>query len=131
MAVGFSAAVANAILDAYARSVAWTDPAAVWVQLHTADPGAAGTSAVAGNADRKQATFGTPASGGAISNTVAIAWSTSEVDTAEDYSHLSLWDASTSGNFLGSGVMTANAVQVGDTFTIPIGDLDITLNVAS
>lgn len=128
MAVGFSAAVLNAWLDALARSVTYTEPAALWIQLHTADPGAAGTTAVAGNATRKQVTFGTPASGGAISNTVAIVWTAGEVDTAEDYTHLSLWDQDApGGNFQGSGLMTANAVLVGDTFTIPIGDLDLTV----
>lgn len=132
MAVGLSASVANSILDALARSVAWSEPAAVWIQLHTADPGAAGTTAVAGNATRKQVTFGAGASGGTISNTVAIAWTSGEVDTAEDYTHLSLWDQDAPGGlFLGSGSMTANAVLVGDTFTMPIGDLDISLTVAA
>ena len=45
MAVGIASAQANAILDAYARSVAYTDPAAFWVKLHTGDPGAAGATA--------------------------------------------------------------------------------------
>jgi hypothetical protein len=126
MAVGYSAAVINAWLDALARSVAYTEPASLWIQLHTGDPGAAGTANVAGNATRKQVTFGTPASGGAISNTVAIAWLTGEVDTSEDYTFLSLWDQDApGGNFQGSGPMTANAVVVGDTFTIPPGDLDL------
>lgn len=121
MAVGFAASVANGWLDGLPT---------LWVQLHTGDPGAAGTSNVAGNDTRKQVTR-SAASGGASANTVALAWSTGEVDTAEDYTHLSLWTASTAGTFQGSGLMTANAVLVGDTFTIPIGDLDLTLIVAS
>lgn len=115
MAVGFAAGVINGWLDGLPT---------LWVQLHTGDPGAAGTANVAGNDTRKQVTRGS-ASGGALSNTVALAWTVGEVDTAEDYTHVSLWTASTAGTFQGSGPMTANAVLVGDTFTIPIGDLDL------
>lgn len=129
MAVGLAAATANAILDALCRSAAWTEPAAVWVQLHVGDPGAAGTSNPATETDRVQATFGTGASGGAISNTSALTWTA--VAGAEDYTHFSAWDASTSGGFLFSGTVTANAMLVGDNFEIPIGDLDVALGIAS
>lgn len=132
MAVGLAPAFANSILDAIGNN---TDPgnlpiAAFWIQLHTAEPGSAGTTAVAGNATRKQVSFGA-AAGGVMSNDTAITWTTGEVDTAEDYTHWSAFTASTAGTFIQSGTMTANAVQVGNEFTIPIGDLDITLNVAT
>lgn len=129
MALGFSSTVANAILNAFARNTTWTQPTAVYVQLHTADPGAAGTTSIATETDRVQATFGTGASGGVVSNTAAVTWT--GVAGAEDFTHISLWDASTSGNFLMSGTMTANAVQIGDDFVIPIGDLDLSLLVAA
>jgi len=133
MALGLSATIANDFLEwIFNASAVGTTPTNIWIQLHTADPGAAGTNAVAGNATRKDLTaaMGT-ASGGAISNTAAITWTTGEVDTSEDYTHWSLWDASTSGTFLCSGTMTANAVTVGDEFTIPIGDLDASFATAS
>lgn len=133
MALGLSATIANDWLEwLFNASATSTAPTNIWIQLHTADPGAAGTNAVAGNATRKDLTaaMGT-ASGGAITNTAAITWTTGEVDTSEDYSHWSLWDASTSGTFLCSGLMTANAVTVGDEFTIPIGDFDASLATAA
>lgn len=133
MALGLSATVANDFLEwIFNGSAVATAPANCWIQLHTGDPGAAGTTAVAGNATRKDLTaaMGTAASG-AITNTAAITWTTGEVDTSEDYTHWSLWDASTSGNFLCSGTMTANAVTVGDEFTIPIGDLDASFATAA
>ncbi|WP_326637283.1 hypothetical protein OG884_26530 [Streptosporangium sp. NBC_01755] len=129
MAEGLSSGTANAILNALCRSTPWTEPDEVWVQLHTAAPGAAGTDAAATEADRIQATFGTNASSGAISNTATLTWSS--VAGAEDYTHFSAWSASTSGTFLFSGTMTANAVMIGDDFVIPIGDLDVSLNIAS
>lgn len=132
MATGFSATIANLIFDALCNNA---DPsslqvATAYIQLHTDDPGSAGTSNVAGNATRKSVSFGA-ASGGAISNDAAIEWSTSEVDTSEDYTHWSLWTASTNGTFLCSGTITANAVTSGDEFTIPTGDLDLTLSTAA
>lgn len=125
MALGLSATIANDFLEwLFNASPTGTAPTNIWIQLHTADPGASGTTAVAGNATRKDLTaaMGTAASG-AITNTAAITWTTGEVDTSEDYSHWALFDASTTGTFLCSGLMTANAVTTGDEFTIPIGSL--------
>lgn len=129
MAEGLAAGIANSILDALCRSVAWTEPDAVWIQLHVGAPGAAGTTNPATETDRVQATFGSAASAGAISNTVALTWT--GVAGTEDYTHFTAWSASTSGTFLFSGTITANAVTTGDTFTIPVGDLDASLVVAS
>ena len=126
MALGIASGEAQKILDALGNATNYTAPTAFWVQLHTADPGAAGTTAIAGNATRKQASFGA-ASGPAIANDTALTWTAGEVDTAEDYTHWSAWTASSAGTFLHSGTVTANAVLVGDTFTIPIGDLDLTI----
>ena len=47
MATGLASGIANSILDALCRSVAWSDPAAFYVKLHTADPGASGATAAA------------------------------------------------------------------------------------
>lgn len=135
MAVGLASAVANAVLDALYNNTAPTatlQVAVPWLQLHTADPGAAGTNAVAGNATRKDlsAVMGAAASG-ALTNTADITWSTGEVDTSEDYTHFSIWTASTAGTFKQSGTITANAVTAGDQFTIAAGDLDFSVSTAA
>lgn len=130
MALGLASATAASILDGLGNATNWTAPTAFWIQLHTADPGAAGTTAIAGNATRKQVSFGA-ASGGTIANDAAVAWTTGEVDTTEDYTHWSAHTASSAGTFLCSGTVTANAVVTADTFTIPIGDLDLTLSTAA
>src|SRR5688572_33197926 len=125
MAVGLASGVANSILDALCRSVAWTEPAEFWVKLHTGDPGSAGTSNAAGETDRQQASF-SAASGGAITTDAALTWTS--VSTSETYSHVSFWDASTNGTFLGSDALdTPRAVTAGDTFTIATGDLDLSI----
>jgi len=121
----FSDLVANSWLDAVARNTSYAE-AAVWVKLHLGDPGSAGTSNPAAETTRQQATFGSAASGRAISNTAAIEWT--NVSTTETYTWISLWDASTSGNFLGRDDLSSSAaVTAGDTFRIPIGDLDLTI----
>ena len=133
MATGLSSSIADDFLDYIFNGTATpTAPTGCFIQLHTADPGAAGTTSVAGNATRKDLRAAVPAaSGGAIASDVALTWTTSEVDTSEDYTHWSAWSASTNGTFLCSGTITANAVTSGDEFTIPIGDFDVSLSVAS
>lgn len=121
----FSDLVANSFLDAVARNTSYAE-AAVWVKLHLGDPGSAGTTNPAAETTRQQATFGSAATGRAISNTAVIEWLL--VSTTETYTHVSLWDASTGGNFLGRDDLSSSAaVTAGDTFRIPIGDLDLTI----
>ena len=64
MAVGLSAAEANAIVDGLDG---------LYIQLHTADPGAAGTTAAATETTRKQVSLAA-ASGGAASTDAALEW---------------------------------------------------------
>lgn len=127
MATGWASGTAASVLDALGNATSWS-VAEVWIKLHIGDPGAAGTSNAATETTRKQASFGA-ASGGAMSNDAALTWTA--VAGSEDFTHFTAWTASTAGTFLFSGTITANAVTAGDTFTIPIGDLDLTMSVAS
>jgi len=89
---------------------------AVYLKLHTGDPGEAGTSNAATEATRKAVTF-SAASSGSMTSSATVEWT--NVSTTETYSHWSLWDASTSGNCLWSGALaTTAAVTAGDTFQI-------------
>lgn len=121
MALGFSPAQARSVLDALVTAYPY-------VQMHTADPGAAGTTAVAANTTRKNPTFAAAATTGASTTKASSAdavWTA--VTGSEDYTNFSCWSAPTGGNFGGSGLVTANAVTAGDTFTIPSGSLVYTL----
>jgi hypothetical protein len=125
MAVGLASGIANSILDALCRSVAWSEPAEFWVKLHLGDPGAAGAGNPAAETDRIQASF-SAASGGAITNSAAIEWTS--VSNTETITHVSFWSASAAGTFLGSDQLAApKAVDAGDDFTIPAGDLDLSI----
>lgn len=127
MAVGFAPATAASILDAICNNTSYA-VTEVWIKLHTGDPGAAGTSNAATETTRKQASFAA-ASNGTITTDADLQWT--NVAGSEDYSHFSAWTASTAGTFLFSGTITANAVTAADTFTIPTGDLDLSIAVAS
>lgn len=112
------------ILDAVGNNVSFA-VASVYVKLHTGDPGEAGTNNAAGETTRKLASF-SAASGGSMVTDADLAWTS--VSTAETYSHISLWDASSGGNCLWVGALTASkTVAVGDNFTIPAGSLTLSL----
>ena len=127
MATGLAQATSTAVLDAICRNVSYA-VSAVWIKLHTGDPGSAGTSNAATETTRKQATFSAAASG-AITTSGALTWT--GVAGSEDYTHYSAWTASTAGTFLFSGTITADAITAGATFTIAAGDLDLAFGIAS
>lgn len=118
----------NAMLNALVGRADYVASAGLFVQLHLGDPGAAGTANKATETTRIEGTFGSDASGGAIMNTAALEWA--GVSTTEEYTWASLWDTDTDGTgvFLGKDDLSDPASMVaGDTFRIPIGELDITV----
>lgn len=121
MATGLSTAAANTLLGTLTTTYRW-------VQLHTASPGAAGTTAVAVETDRVQATFAA-ASNGTIANSTDLVWT--GVAGSEDYTHFTVWTLATGGAFGFSGLVTANAVTAGDGFTLPTSSLSASLTTAS
>lgn len=127
MAIGLASGIANSILDALCSSVAWTEPVAFYVKLHTGDPGATGVANAAVNTSRQTTTFA-PANAGAITTTGNLNWL--NVPAAETYSHVSFWETvgPAGGTFLGSDdLAVAQTMQVGNNFTISTGDLDISI----
>ena len=122
MTVGLAATtLANNWLNML-RGTAFTAPAATYIKLHTADPGAAGTTAASAVTTRQSATF-SAASGGAI----ALSNSTSFTMTGtETISHISVWDASSAGNFLWSAALTTSKSVV-NTDTLTFTTLGVSL----
>jgi hypothetical protein len=127
MAEGISSHTATAVLNAIGNNTSFA-VATAYLQLHVGAPGSAGTTNVAAETTRKAVSFGV-ASAGAISNDVAVQWA--GITGSQDASHWSLWDASSAGNFLGSGTITASAYTAGDTLTFAIGDIDLAFTTAS
>ena len=106
----------NKILDHTTGTAAWTMPTNVYIKLHLGDPGEDATSNAAVEDTRKVSAWDAAASG-AITTSATIEWT--NVSTTETYTHWSAWDASTAGNALWTGALSAPAaVTAGDTFQI-------------
>ena len=111
----------DAVFNATAFSV--TTP---YISLHTGDPGETGASEVTGGSYARQSGSFAAAAAGATSNDATISFATMPAATI---THVGVWDASTAGNFLWGGALTASkTVNSGDTVQIASGDLDVTLD---
>ena len=64
-----------------------------------------------------------------MASDAAITWT--NIAGSQDATHFTAWDSATTGNFLFSGTITANAYSAGDTYTISSGALTTSLTVAS
>lgn len=105
---------ANAMLNGF-RNTSFV-VAATYVKLHTGDPGSAGTANAGAVTTRSQATFAAASSGALALTGTNPSWS---MTTTETISHISVWDASSAGNFLWSASLSASkAVANGDTLTL-------------
>jgi hypothetical protein len=127
MATGLSSYLANAFLDAVGNNTSFA-VATVYVKLHVGDPSSNGTANPAVETTRKSVSFAA-ASAGALASDAAVTWT--NIAGSEDATFFTAWDASSAGNFLFSGTITANAYTAGDTFTIASGDLTVSLSLAS
>jgi hypothetical protein len=112
---------AYAVLNAMHRSVALTTSPGNFIELHTADPGAAGTTATASVTTRPAATFSAPTGTGpaqiALSNTPT--WASWAGTSPTTVSHIAEWDATSAGNFKDSAALTTpKTVQTGDSLTL-------------
>lgn len=113
-----------AILNAVGNNTAF-QVAQCYLKLHIGNPGEDGTGSPAVETTRKSASFAS-ASGGSMASDADMTWTS--VAASETYTYFSLWDASSNGNCIWTGTITANAVTAGDTFTIPSGSLTLTLD---
>jgi hypothetical protein len=121
MTVGFSATnTVNPWLNVLrgTSAASFTGVTTLFVQLHTADPGAAGTTAVSSTTTRQAVNFAA-ASGGSQALTGTTAWTTWAGTNGEVVTHISVWGASSAGTFYYSVALTASkTVNTGDTLTL-------------
>lgn len=135
LTVGLSAAnLADAwlnVLRGGGNGVTFTAPSTVYVQLHTAIPGSAGTASVSSTTTRQAITF---AASTAVSTTQAIVssnapqWTNWAGTNGEVVTHVSFWSASSTGTFYWSAALTASkTVGTGDTVTLTSGATSLSL----
>lgn len=101
MTVGLAVATANSFLNVF-RNTSFTG-VNVFVKLHTADPGVAGATAPSAVTTRNALTLNAPSGGSSTLGTLG----SYSMTTTETITHVSIWDASTAGNFLQSAALTA------------------------
>ena len=98
------------------RGTAFTAPAGQFVKLHTGDPGAAGANNASAVTTRSSATYTASSAGSALALSNTPTWSMTATETI---SHISVWDASSAGNFLFSAALnTPKSVNNGDTLNL-------------
>lgn len=107
MAIGISTTVADTMLGAFDTS---------YIQMHTGDPGAAGTANVLASTNRLSAGFASATTNSTVrqrANTSLIRWDSGNLPGASGtVTHVSLWSASTAGTFQRSITLTASAAIV-------------------
>lgn len=111
-----TANLANKWLDMLNNN-AFTAIATPFVKVHTGDPGSAGTANASAETTRKALTWSAASAGSKAITATLPSWLWAA--GSETITHISVWDASTSGNFLFSVQLTVSkAVVNGDTLTL-------------
>jgi hypothetical protein len=126
----FSDYLENELLDHTLGGAAYSSPASVYVGLATssfADDNS-GAGEISGGAYARKAASFAAASSGSCSTDTTITWDTATADWGT-ITHFGIFDASTAGNLLYHGALTASKViSNGDTFEIQSGNLTVTLD---
>lgn len=128
--MSFSNYLETKVLDHVFGATAYTAPATLYLALHTANPDEDGSGAevsTVGTAYARQ-TVAFTTSGNTTSNTAAVEYPTATASFGT-VTHVGVYDASTGGNLLAYAALTSSkAIDTGDVFRVPAGDLDITLD---
>lgn len=96
---------------------------AIYMSLHTADPGESGTSEVSGGSyARKSVTWGTP-SGGSVSASNQPVF---DVPASTTVSYVGLWSAASGGTFYGSANVDDETFTNAGTYTVTSAQISIT-----
>lgn len=122
MTAGFTATRANSMLNVL-RNTTYTGIAATFVKLHTGDPGSAATANASAVTTRNAIAWNAPANGSMTLSTL----SNYAMTASETITHISIWDASTAGNFIESWALSAGVPVVnGSTLTFNTFTLSFT-----
>jgi predicted metal-binding membrane protein len=128
--MSFSNYLETEVLDHVFGGNAYTAPATLYLALHTASPAEDASGAevsTSGTAYARQTVTFTVSGNTATTNAV-VEYSTATASFGT-VTHVGIWDASTAGNLLAYAALTSSkAIDTGDVFRVPTGDLDITLD---
>jgi hypothetical protein len=121
--MSISNTTAQNILKALYKQTNWSADAAIYMSLHTADPGATGASEVTDASYARvnvTSSWAAPSSA-SISNNATITFQF--MTTGFTATHIGIWDAVSSGNFRRGFAITSLVVPAGDRPFFSSGDL--------
>jgi hypothetical protein len=103
---------------------------AQYAQLHTGDPGSAGTSNVSSVTTRESISWGT-VSGGSVSASNEPEWTDWAGTNGEDVTYISLWSSSSGGTFYDSIQLSGGGETVDTGDDLQLTELELAIPVAS
>lgn len=121
----------NKVLDHFLGTASTSAPAAVYLALFTTDPTDAGSGtevSTSGTNYARQSIAFSAASSGTTSNSADVEFSQATGSGFGTVTHFGIFDASTAGNLLFHGALTASkTIAAGDVFKVASGNLSITV----
>lgn len=121
----------NKVLDHFLGTASTSAPATVYLALFTTDPTDAGSGtevSTSGTNYSRQSIAFSSASSGTTSNSADVEFSQATGSGFGTVTHFGIFDASTSGNLLFHGALTASkTIAAGDVFKVASGNLSITV----
>ena len=128
--MSFSNYLETEILDHVFAGAAYTAPTTLYLALFTAAPGETGGGtevSTTGTAYARQ-TVAFTTTGNTTSNNAAVEYPTATASFGT-VTHVGVFDALTAGNLMAYATLSSSkAIDTGDVFRVPTGDLDITLD---
>lgn len=114
------------LLDHSLGTASYTKPTTVYLSLHTADPGETGSNEATGGSYARQSAAWNSASSGSATNSGTVTFSAMPAGT---WTHFGIWDASSTGNFLWGGSLTASKTTAsGDEVRFAAGAVTVSLD---
>ena len=128
--MSFSNYLETELLDHVFTNSAYTAPSTLYLALFTSNPAddASGTEVSASGTAYARQTVTFTVSGNTATTSAAVEFPTATASFGT-VTHVAVYDASTAGNLIAYAALTSSkAIDTGDVFRVPAGDLDITLD---
>lgn len=111
------------LLDAVFNNSTFGGGTAIYVSLHSADPGETGTAEMTGGTYARGTADFAAASGGAIAMSGTASFANMPAGTVAG---VGIWNHATAGTFFWGGTITSKVTNLGDTFQLT--SLSVTLD---
>lgn len=128
--MSFSNYLETELLDHVFTNSAYTAPSTLYLALFTSNPAedGSGTEVTTSGTAYARQTVTFSVSGNTATTDAAVEFPTATANYGT-VSHVGIYDASSAGNLIAyAALTTSKAIETGDVFRVPAGDLDITLD---